>query len=283
MAGEVNLSVKLNRSYFPIVDQPQLIYALVEVVPGDVVASVRMPLNFSLVLDQSGSMKDEGKLDQLKQAVKYVIDLLEDDDHISIVTFSGNAVCNLRLVGGIQPRRVWRVVPAIGDLGHGPLSDRAISARLGELEKNVGQALLVELLCSPRPAGRYRLAQAEASYDVPQLGVTSERTRSDVLVEFTPNPALSSQVNPEVMNIVERVQAFKLQTMALNEAAAGNVAGAQQKLANAVTMLLNQGETELAEQLQAETQRLAQGQDISSEGRKTIQFKSSKTVRLGGS
>jgi Ca-activated chloride channel family protein len=431
MSEAINLSVTLNRPYVPVVNQPQLVYALVEIMPADVVATVRMPLNFSLVLDQSGSMKNERKLDQLKRAVKYVIDLLEDDDYVSIVTFSGkatvvqpstplwnvrrddlkrkidkidlkwtgthiavavraglaevrkemtpdrvnrvvlltdgqvqlssgdhkrgereclsvadecgqhgvsllalglgsdwneallqdmagrssgtadyiarpedlapffqsvvqamqaavirNAVFNVRLVAGVQPRKIWRVVPTISDLGHGPLSDRAISVSLGELEKAVGQALLVELLCAPRVAGRYRLAQAEVSYDVPQLGRVGERTHSDIVVEFTPDPALTvgalrEAPLPRVMNIVERVQAFKLQTIALSEAAAGNLASAQQKLAGAVTMLLNQGETELAQQLQAETQRLARGQDISSEGRKTIQFKSSKTVRLG--
>jgi len=68
--------------------------------------------------------------------------------------------------------------------------------------------------------------------------------------------------------------------MALEDAQAGNLAGAQQKLANAVTMLLSQGETDLARQLQSEADRLAQGQQVSSEGRKTIQFTSRKTVRL---
>lgn len=45
-------------------------------------------------------------------------------------------------------------------------------------------------------------------------------------------------------------------------------------------MLLSQGETELARQLQSEADRLAHGQQVSSEGRKTIQFTSRKTVRL---
>jgi Ca-activated chloride channel family protein len=76
------------------------------------------------------------------------------------------------------------------------------------------------------------------------------------------------------------VTAFKLQTRALEDAQAGNLAGAQQKLTNAVTMLLSQGETDLAHQLQFEADRLARGRQVSAEGRKTIQFTSRKTVRL---
>jgi len=89
MAGEVYLTSTLSKDNVPVTGQAQLVYALLEIMPTDVMASVRMPLNFSLVLDRSGSMKDEGKLDQLKQAVKYVIDLLADDDYVSVIVFSG--------------------------------------------------------------------------------------------------------------------------------------------------------------------------------------------------
>jgi len=425
MPNEVNLTTTLSRPAIPAINNPQLVYVLAELMPSQMMAAVRMPLNFSLVLDQSGSMKDEGKLDQLKRAVKYVIDLLADEDYVSIVTFSGeahvvlpstpmakirrddlkrridkidlewtgthiavaakagraevkkrvapdrvnrvvlltdgqvympdgdhkrgereclkeadecgragipllalglgsdwnedllsdmasrcsgqadyiaqpqdltpfftntiqamqsavvqNAVFNLRLAAGTTPRKVWRVVPAIADLGYTPISDRAISVPLGELERGTGQALLVELSISPKAPGNYRVAQAEVSYDVPMQGLVGEKARADVLLQVTPDPIQAQWVDPRVMNIAERVTAFKLQTQALSDAQAGNLAGAQQKLANAVTMLLNQGEVELAQQLQAEANRLGQGQQMSSEGRKTIQFKSSKTVRL---
>ena len=82
------------------------------------------------------------------------------------------------------------------------------------------------------------------------------------------------------MNVVEKVQAFKLQTQALDEAEMGNVRGATQKLRQAVTILLSQGEADLAGQMQQEADRLEQSGEMSSEGKKTIKLTSRKTVRL---
>jgi Ca-activated chloride channel homolog len=104
--------------------------------------------------------------------------------------------------------------------------------------------------------------------------------RSDVLLGFTNDAHQAQQVNPRVMNIVEKVTAFKLQTRALEEAEAGNIAGATQKLRAAATILLNQGETDLAKTARLEADQLEQRGEMSSEGRKTIQFKGGKTVRL---
>lgn len=416
MANEVLLAPSLSREYVPVTQQAQLFYLLLEFTPTDVMASVQMPLNFSLVLDVSGSMGG-AKMRRLKEAVNLVIDSLNDQDFISLITFSTstktlfnsrligdaaqrealkeqvrklkarggthmgpamkaglkevtkrwaidrvnrvvlltdgettkekqcqkeaahaaqlsipiislgighdwnedllleiadksegqadyiadanevtqyfqdtvqamqatvvkNALLTLRLVNGVQARKVWRVVPLISDLGYKPLSERHVSVPLGELEKK-GQVLLVELMLSPRQAGTYRIAQAEISYDVPQLNLTQEKVRADIVVNFTKDAKLARQVNPKVMNIAEKITAFKLQTRALQEAEAGNIAGATQRLRSAVTVLLNQGDNELAEAIQKEANKLEQQGELSSEGRKTIKFKSTKTVRLG--
>ncbi len=70
----------------PVLDQPQLIYILTELAPGESMSGSRIPLNFALVLDRSGSMAGE-KLRTMKDAVKNIIDQLNPDDIISIVTF----------------------------------------------------------------------------------------------------------------------------------------------------------------------------------------------------
>lgn len=82
------------------------------------------------------------------------------------------------------------------------------------------------------------------------------------------------------MNIVEKVQAFKLQTQALQEAEMGQAGSATKKLRQAVTILLSQGETELADQMQQEVNQLEKSGEISSEGKKTIKLTSRKTIRF---
>ncbi len=416
MAGEVALMNSLSKPNVPVTGQPQMVYVLLEVMPTEVMAQVTMPLNFTLVLDCSSSMKGE-KIKRLQDAVQIVIDMLNPQDIISIVRFDAttkvimasqrvggdaerqtlrnklraltpsvgtvmapgmqaglaevakgigpnrvtrmvvltdgqtkaadecralaeeagrlgvpivalgigadwnekllhdiaqrsggqaeyiakpqqiapyfqtavqamqgaviqNAVLTLHLAAGVAPRKLWRVAPIIADLGYKYLSDRDVTVPLGELEKDQGQGLLVELMLPARPAGQYRIAQADLSYDVPLLGILQERVRSDVMLGFTSDAELARQVSPRVMNILEKVTAFKLQTRALEEAEVGNIAGATQKLRAAATILLNQGETELARTAQSEADQLEQQGQMSAEGRKTIRFQGGKTVRL---
>lgn len=412
MAGEVHLRATLARPFLPITGTPQVAYLLIEMLPSQSVAQVRMPVNVSFVLDRSGSMKGE-KIERVRRATARALELLGPQDIASVVIFdhrtevlipaapvtnqrelqdkvsrirdaggtkiapalekglreiergapnairrmvlltdgqtesekecllraddagragvpitalgvgkdwnedllidmanrSGgtadyidqpdkivayfqntvqraqataihNAAMTLRLVQGITPRAVWQVIPLISNLGYRPVSDRDVSVPIGELESGSGRTLLIEVLVDPRPAGQYRIGQVDVSYDVPMLSLQAERARADVMMTFTADPALGAQVNAPVMNIVEKISAFKLQTRALQDLQSGDVAGATQKLQSAVTRLLNQGEVELAGTMQQEIANLQQSGQLSSEGQKTMKFGTRKTVRL---
>jgi len=412
MAGEVNLRATLARPFLAITGSPQVAYLLIEALPSQVVAQVRMPVNVSFVLDRSGSMKGE-KIDRVRRATSRALELLSAQDIASVVIFDHrtevlipaapvsnqrdvqdkisrirdaggtkiapavekglreiekgdpnairrmvlltdgqtenekecliqadaagrrgvpitalgvgkdwnedllidmanrsngtadyidqpdkiadyfqntvqraqataihNAQLTLRLVQGITPRAVWQVIPLISNLGYQPVSDRDVSVALGELETGSGRTVLIELLIDPRPAGQYRIGQVEVSYDVPLLNLQGERSRADVMMTFTADTGLNAQVNAPVMNIVEKVSAFKLQTRALQDLQSGDVTGATQKLQSAVTRLLSQGEVELAQTMQQEIANLQQSGQLSSEGQKTMKFGTRKTVRL---
>jgi Ca-activated chloride channel family protein len=420
MSEALQLTSQCNKSFFAVLNQPQLVYIYVEMLPGTALSNVRMPLNFALVLDHSGSMAGD-KLNTMKAAVKNIIDQLEPSDIVSIITFGdktttiipaqpaqdkngikrkvdgisddggttmapglreglaqvsrnntpdrisrivlltdGEATDNeddsrreaensgargipiiglgfgqdwkkeefmfdladrsifappgsrsgkveyikdpanaisvfeevlqamqivaqnvqltLRMVQGIEARRVWQVVPMIKDVGLQTIQGRSIVVPVGELEKG-GASYLIEMMVPPRPAGNVRIAQTEVSFDVPRQG--SQREAVDMIVNFATDPGLLAQpANGKVMNIVEKVTAFKLQTQALDEAQLGNVQGATQKLRQAVTILLNQGDTQLANQMQQELTNLESGKGISAEGKKTIKLTSRKTVKL---
>lgn len=417
MAGEVQLTCSTHRDNVPVLAQPQLAYVLLEMATTQAMANVQMPLNYCFVLDKSGSMDDDNKIDQLRAAAKYAIDLMQPNDIVSIIAFDSspkvlcasqkaqdknklkreidrlnasggtqmapamraglnevrrhfghdrvnrlilltdgqtegepdclreadnaaregvsiialglgtdwndnlltdaaqraqgaadyiadpqmitnyfqqqvqagqgaivqNALLTLRLMKDIQPRKVWRVAPLISDLGMRPISDRDVQVPIGEMVKDQPQGILVELLLPPRSDGRFRVAQADVSYDVPISGISGEHARADIVIGYSSNPALAQAMNPRVMNIVEKVTAFKLQTQALKDAQSGDRAGATQKLRQAATMLLGQGESDLARTIQLEANRLEQGGQMSEDGKKTIKFSGGKTVRLDGS
>lgn len=235
---------------------------------------------------------NENLLDDIAAASGGVADFIDSPEKIEpfferVVksmqdTVIQNAQMVLRLANGITPRQVWQVLPMISNLGYRPLSDRDVQVALGELEKGQPRSLLVELLVGARPAGRYRIAQAEISYDVPALKLAGEKVRTDILLDLTADPALAALYDPEVMNIVEKVTAFKLQTRALEEAKMGNVAGASQKLRAAATRLLEMGEEELAKSALEEADNLDKSGQMSARGTKKLHYETRKlTQRLG--
>jgi Ca-activated chloride channel family protein len=234
---------------------------------------------------------NEDLLDDLSEASGGKADFIDSPDKIiaffqqAVQSMQDTVIQNgqviLRLANGVTPRQVWQVMPMISNLGYRPLSDRDVQVTLGEMEKGQPRSLLVELLIGPRPAGRYRIAQAEIDYDVPGLKLVGEKVKADILLDVTADASLAKQYDPEVMNIVEKVTAFKLQTRALEEAKMGNVAGASQKLRAAATRLLEMGEDELAQSALQEADNLEKTGQMSSHGTKKLRYETRKlTQRL---
>ena len=234
---------------------------------------------------------NEDLLDDIAEASGGVADFIDSPDKIVAFfeqavksmqdTVVQNAQLVLRLASGVTPRQVWQVLPMISNLGYRPLSDRDVQVTLGELEKGQPRSLLVELLISPRPAGSYRIAQAEIDYDVPGLKLIGEKIKTDIMLDFSADPIQAKRYDADVMNIVEKVTAFKLQTRALEEAKMGNVAGASQKLRAAATRLLEMGEDELAQSALDEAENLEKSGQMSAHGTKKLRYETRKlTQRL---
>jgi Ca-activated chloride channel family protein len=94
--GEPNyftLRVTPSKRVLLALDEPQVVYMLVEIVPM-IQTSERKnqaaPLNLALVLDRSTSMKGV-RLDKVKIAAQQIIEQLSPDDVLSVVTFSDRA------------------------------------------------------------------------------------------------------------------------------------------------------------------------------------------------
>jgi len=407
MPGEVTLEHQVGKDFMPVTGGSQVAYVLVEARPTQMMAQVRMPLNFALVLDHSGSMKG-AKLKNVKEAVKMVIGRLEPTDYVSVVIFddtsqviipsmpandkpgmqaaidqirdaggttmslgmiqglnelrrwhipnavnrmilltdgvtygdsdrcrqlardaasagisiyplgigadwdedlldsvgqlSGgmpaefirnatdaltifeqqlqsavdvairNASLILRLPVGVSPKKAVKVLPIISDLGQSVLSDRQVVIPLGDLEKDKPQSVLVELMIDPRPAGLFRIMQAELSYDVPIANLEGEKIRDDIKVTFTTDANQSAPVNAYVMNFAEKANAHRLVTRVLEEYK--RTGKATTRLAPNVTRVLD-------EETQAALEQINQGQQISQEQVKSIGNKTRKlTQRL---
>jgi Ca-activated chloride channel homolog len=176
----------------------------------------------------------------------------------------------LRLARDAAPRAVHRVTPVIANLGYQPIGQNEVAVRLGNLDSGEPASVLVDMTVGARAAGSFRVAQAELHYT--PIGQTGEQIlKRDVLLEFAADES-AAQYDPRVMNLVEKVTAFKLQTRALSEAEAGNTAGATQKLRAAATRLLDLGELDLARKAEEQATQLEQGQAISAEKQKELRY-----------
>lgn len=177
----------------------------------------------------------------------------------------------MRVMQGVELKRVHRVKPIISDLGALPLADRSLDLPLGELSRDGEIALLFELLVPPRPPGTYQLAHVLLEYNQPNLGLIGQKMRQDCIMNYG-SDSVGAPPNPRVMNIVEKVSAFKLQTRALEDAARGDVSSATQKLKAAATRLINMGESDLAQAALNEAANLEQSGKMSPAGTKRLRY-----------
>lgn len=186
-----------------------------------------------------------------------------------------NASLTMRLVEGITPRAVWRVIPMISKMGHQAISERDVQVFLGDIQYGVGQNLLADLLLPVRPAGSYRLIQADLTYDVPSTGLTGQKVATDVIITYT-DDATQTKVDPRLMNIIERVIAHKLQTQALDEAAMGDVQKATRRLRAAATRLLELGEDGMAQEALSQAQQMEQSGQIDPAAAQHMRYQTKK-------
>jgi Ca-activated chloride channel family protein len=227
-----------------------------------------------------GSEWNEKLLDDLAEATGGASDYIADPAQITSFfqravraaqgTVAQDARLLLRLARDVTPRAVHRVTPVIANLGYQPIGQNEVAVRLGNLESGAQASVLIDLMAPPRAAGAFRLAQAELHYT--PLGAAGEQViKQDVLLEFAATES-AAQYDPRVMNLVEKVTAFKLQTRALSEAEAGNTAGATQKLRAAATRLLDLGELDLARKAEEQAAQLEQGQSMSADTQKELRY-----------
>ncbi len=232
---------------------------------------------------------NEDLLDEIGQRSGGDSDLVESADEIvplftqtverSQKAVVRNAQMILRLVAGVVPRQVFQVTPLISNLGYQPIGEHDVQVQLGELDAEQGKSLLVELLLPQRRPGRYRVAQAEITYDLPLQNVTGASARGDIVVTYTTDPQESQRYNARIMNLAERVTAFKLQTRALDQARMGDIVGATRKLRAAATRLLELGETDLAEAARQEADNLEQSGQMSASGTKKLRYQTRKLTQ----
>lgn len=124
-----------------------VLYLLLEAKPEG--AGVRLPLNLGIVLDRSGSMYDEKRLEYVSEAVQYLIDHLAPEDRAAVVAFADKAAVVVTADQLLRDKA--QVKRALDDLdlleiGGGTQMALGMAAALAEVEKQYSPNRLNRLL-----------------------------------------------------------------------------------------------------------------------------------------
>ncbi|HOM72744.1 MAG TPA: VWA domain-containing protein, partial [Armatimonadota bacterium] len=167
-----------------------------------------------------------------------------------------NLKLRINLSRWVQVRQIYGHLPTFGN--------RTAETTLPDVERGSAESALVELEFGPRPAGTYRVARVEVTYDDSVTG-RAERLTEDVVLEFTPDEALvAANVNQQVQREIEVALASRnlertvmgMRTQQISPAAA------VQELERTMSILVQQGKTLQAQEIQQAIDNIKQGAGV---------------------
>jgi hypothetical protein len=181
-----------------------------------------------------------------------------------------NLKLKLRLPRHVQLRECFRVQPTLSQLELEKTEDNSLNLFLGQLDPQVPQVLLLGLLVRLSQPGNYRVAQAVLTWEDPDLTIGCSNFLSDIVMPVTENPTILYE--QKVMNVVERVAAYKLGTRAIAAARSGDHKYASEQMHRAATQLLEMGEQRLGQLMLANAKALEEEMQTDQDAIKRISY-----------
>jgi Ca-activated chloride channel family protein len=117
-----------------------VLYVLLEAVArGGAGGGGRVPLNLGVVIDRSGSMYDERRLEFVIEAVKFLADNLTDEDKVSVVAFADKAKVIITPEAARDKSAIKRAIDDIDllEIGGGTQMALGMRAAIDEVKKNL--------------------------------------------------------------------------------------------------------------------------------------------------
>lgn len=187
--SNIQIETSLLRDNIVVAGETFTNYLLVKAIPSDVSVQA-MPLNVSLVLDVSGSMYSENRLEYVKEAAQQVVDMMNPDDIVSVVAFADQSevVSEANQASEKEPiKQAIQYIESV-DVGGGTSMYLGMEKGVAEVRKNLsdGRSNRVIVLTDGQTSGEdqcEQISQKEAPSGVgfSAIGVGSDW--NDVLLK----------------------------------------------------------------------------------------------------
>jgi Ca-activated chloride channel family protein len=188
-----------------------------------------------------------------------------------------NVEVKLLLSGGVELRRVYRALPDLSNFDPGPNMEGSYALLVGDYDPAAPVALLAELIVPPTQEGAFRLGQVMLAWDDPSGEQSRQNAREEIVAQFSNK--ITAPLNERVMNIVEKVGAFKMGTLALDAAQTASKSGdpnekgaATLRLRQAATRLLDLGEHDIADTMLQQADGLENRGSLDPEATKKLRY-----------
>lgn len=136
MSDELKLTARFHQPFYQVMTVPQQAYLLLEIHPKNGENKPEpQPVNFCLVLDRSGSMAGE-KLRYMKSAAKRIVDLMREEDILSIIVFDDTSDLIIGAAPVSDKEMIHRKIDAIMERG-GTHMSTGMKVGLQELKRQV--------------------------------------------------------------------------------------------------------------------------------------------------
>lgn len=138
----------------------------------------RLPMKLSLVVDHSGSMSEDGRLDKVKVGLHALIDQLKDEDRLSIISFDDTVTIDQPFTASLDRDRLHLVVDNLRPRGGTNIFDglKAGMDALGETVENEKQnrvILLSDGLATAGNTSQQAIIEMATGYVSRGIGLTT--------------------------------------------------------------------------------------------------------------
>jgi Ca-activated chloride channel homolog len=177
---------------------------------------------------------------------------------------------NLRLVChcpvGVRLRYAFRLAPFAQ-----PLPFQGPEIKLGAVEEGSPLTILLELVIEPQLPGKAITLPLQMVTDIPSQQVGNYTVTHPFTIQTVLEP-VEEDVPEVVLRAVRALSFYRMNEQVWQEVEEGNLEVATMRLRRLTTRLLEAGQTQLAQQAYAETERLASIGTLSLEGRKRLKY-----------